>query len=93
MLEDMEGSKIAYSKSASRSGDNKLFYFNGSESISSFYLRLINELISVKVTKSNIKEFKGQIDRLVKKKAQNLAYKKKKEYILKMPEYCMMEWI
>ena len=38
-----------------------------------------------------MKEFKDQIDRLVKKKAQNLAYKKNKEYILKMPEYYMME--
>ena len=67
------------------------FFFNGFESISSFYVRLINGLISGKVTKSNMKEFKDQIDRLVKKKAQNLAYKKYKEYILKMPEYYMME--
>ena len=73
ILEDIEGSETDYSKLVYKSGDNKYFGFAKFGSLSSFYLRLMNSRIGVDLAKLKMKEFKDQIDRLVKKKAKKLA--------------------
>ena len=73
ILEDIEGSETDYSKLVYKSGDNKYFDFAKFGSLSSFYLRLMNSRIGVDLAKLKMKEFKDQIDRLVKKKAKKLA--------------------
>ena len=75
-FEDMEGSKIDYSKLMSRSGNNKYFDFTRFGLLSSFYLKLINGNIGINVAKLNMKEFKNEIDRLKRKKAKKTTYKK-----------------
>ena len=75
-FEDMEGSKIDYSKLMYRSGNNKYFDFARFGLLSSFYLKLINENIGINVAKLNMKEFKNEIDRLKRKKAKKTTYKK-----------------
>ena len=63
--------------------DNEYFDFAISGSLSSFYLRLANSHIGINLAKLNMKEFKYQIDRLVRKKARKPSYKKHKDDVLK----------
>ena len=51
ILEDMEGSKINYSKLVYREGGNVYFDFTRSGPLSSFYLKLINGNIGISVAK------------------------------------------
>ena len=74
-LEDMEGSKIDYSKLVYGSGDNEYFYFARFGPLSDFYLKLINGSIAINVAKLNMKEFKNQIDGLKRNKAKKRPYK------------------
>ena len=74
-LEDMEGSKIDYSKLLYGSGDNEYFYFARFGPLSDFYLKLINGSIAINVAKLNMKEFKNQIDGLKRNKAKKRPYK------------------
>ena len=69
VLEDMEGSKIDYSKLVYKSGDNQYFDFNRFGLLSNIYLKLINGNIGINVVKLNVKEFRVEIDSLEKKKA------------------------
>ena len=71
----MEDSKIDYSKLLYKSGDNRYFDFARFGSLSSFYLRLMNGRYGINLAKLSMKEFKDQIDRIVKKKAKKPAYK------------------
>ena len=79
ILEDMEGSEIDYSKLVYKSGYNKYFDFARFGSLSSSFLRWMNSRIGINLTKLNMKEFKDQIDRLVKKKQRNHHTKNKKK--------------
>ena len=85
-LEDMEGSKIDYSELVYKSGDNEYFDFTRFGLLSSFYLKLINGSIGINVARLNTKEFKNEIDRLKRKKAKKMSYKKNKEDVLKNAE-------
>ena len=67
VLEDMEGSKIDYSKLVYKSGDNQNFDFNRFGLLSNIYLKLINGNIGINVVKLNIEEFRNEIDKLEKK--------------------------
>ena len=78
----MEGSKIGYSKLVYRSGDNEYFDFTRFRLLSSFYLKLINANIGINVAKLNMKEFKNEIDRLKRKKANKQSYKTNKKDVL-----------
>ena len=75
----MEGSKIDYSKLMYRSGDNKYFDFSKYGLLSSFYLKLMNEVIGINVAKLNMKEFEYEIDMLKNKKTRNSSTKKIKK--------------
>ena len=69
VLEDMEGSKIDYSKLVYKSGDNHYFDFNRFGLLSNIYLKLINGNIGINIVKLNVEEFRVEIDSLEKKKA------------------------
>ena len=84
-LEDMERSKINYTKLVYKSGDNKYFDFNKFGPPSIFYLRLMNRDIDIDVAKLNMEEFKKEINMLEKKKTKKEPYKKNKEGVLKNP--------
>ena len=71
----MEGSKIDYSNLVYKSGDKDYPDFAKFWPLSSFYLRLMNGRIGINVAKLNMKEFKYQINRIVKQKAKKLAHK------------------
>ena len=74
-LEDMEGSKIDYSKLVYRSGDNEYFDFTRFGALSSAYLKLVNGNVGINVVKLKLKEFKNEIDSLERKKAKKQSYK------------------
>ena len=76
VLEDMEGSKIDYSKLVYKSGDNQNFDFNRFGLLSNIYLKLINGNIGINVVKLNEEEFRVEIDSLEKKKAKKEIKKK-----------------
>ena len=78
-LEDMEGSKINYSKLVYKSGDNEYFDFTRFRPLSSFYLKLINGSIGINTAKLKLKEFKNEIDSLKRKKAKKQSYKENKK--------------
>ena len=84
-LEDMERSKINYTKLVYKSGDNKYFDFNKFGPPSIFYLRLMSRDIDIDVAKLNMEEFKKEINMLEKKKIKKEPYKKNKEDVLKNP--------
>ena len=75
ILEGMEGRKIYYSRLMYWSGDNNYFKFAEFGSSSCFYLRLMNCNIGINLAKLNMKEFKDQIDRLVRKKTKKKQHK------------------
>ena len=77
ILEDMEGSKIDYSKLVYRSGDNGYFDFTRFGPLSSFYLKLINATIGINVAKLNMKDFKNEIDRLKRTEAKKTVIQNK----------------
>ena len=79
ILEDMEGSENDYSNLTYRSGDNMYFNFAWFEPLSSFYFTLINSHIGTNLAKLNMKEFKDQIDWIVRKKAKKLTHKNLKD--------------
>ena len=64
----MQGNKIDYSKLVYKSGHKKYFDFTRFGPLSSFYLKLINGNIDIRVVKLNMREFKKEINRLEKKK-------------------------
>ena len=74
-LEDMEGSKIDYSKLVYKSEDNEYFDFTRFGPLPSFYLKLISD-IGINVAKLCMKEFENEIERLEKKKTRKQSYKK-----------------
>ena len=82
-LEDMEVSKIDYSKLMYRSGDNMYFDFTKYGPLSSFYLKLMNGVIGINVAKLNMKEFECEIDMLKNKKKSEISVQKKYRRCLK----------
>ena len=56
-LEDMEGNKIDYSKLVYRPGDDEYFGFARFGTLSCFYLKLVNDSISINVAKLKLKRF------------------------------------
>ena len=78
-LEDMERSKIDYSKLVYKSGDSKYFDFTKFVPLSRFYLNLMNGDISINAAKLNIKEFKIEINRLETRKQKKSLTKKIKK--------------
>ena len=81
-LEDMEGSKIYYSKLAHESGDNDYFDFTIFGLLSSFHLKLINGSIGINVAKLKLKEIKNETYSLKRMKANKQSYKTKKKHVL-----------
>ena len=81
-LEDMEGSKIYYSKLAHESGDNDYFDFTIFGLLSSFHLNLINGSIGINVAKLKLKEIKNETYSLKRMKANKQSYKTKKKHVL-----------
>ena len=76
-LEDMESSKIYYSKLVQKSGDNEYFDFTRFGLLSSFHLKLINGSIGINVAKLKLKEIRNEIYSLkrMEAKKQNLDVK------------------
>ena len=60
-LDDMECSKIGYSKLVYSSGDNEYFDFTRFGLLSSSYLKLINGSIGINVAKLKLKETRNEI--------------------------------
>ena len=85
-LEAMEGSKIDYSKSVYRSGDNEHFDFTRFRQLSSVYLKLVNGSIGINVVKLKLKEFKNEIESLKRRKARKQSYKINKKDALENAE-------
>ena len=85
-LEAMEGSKIDYSKSVYRSGDNENFDFTRFRQLSSVYLKLVNGSIGINVVKLKLKEFKNEIESLKRRKARKQSYKINKKDALENAE-------
>ena len=85
-LENMEGSKIDYSKLVCRSDDNEYFDFTWFEPLSSFYLKLIDGNIGINIAKLKLKEFKNEVDSLKRKKSKKQSYKTNKKDVLKNAE-------
>ena len=81
-LEDMEGSKINYSKLAHKSGDNDYFDFTIFGLLSSFHLKLINGSIGINVAKLKLKEIKNETYSLKRMNANKQSYKTKKKHVL-----------
>ena len=81
-LEDIEGSKIDYSKLVHKSGDNDYFDFTRFGLLSSFHLKLINGSIGINVAKLKLKEIKNEIYSLKRMKANKQSYKTKKRHVL-----------
>ena len=67
ILQDMEGSKIDYTKLVYSSGDNKYFDFTRFGSLSCCYLKLLNGPFGINVAKLKLKEFKNAMDSLKRK--------------------------
>ena len=83
-LEDMEVSKIDYSKLVYISGDNKYFNFPKYGPLSSFYLSLMIECIGINTGKLGIEEFKNEIKMLKDKKKQKVQKNRSFQKIKKM---------
>ena len=83
-LEDMEVSKIDYSKLVYISGDNKYFNFPKYGPLSSFYLSLMIECIGINTGKLGIEEFKNEIKMLKDKKKQKVQKNRSTKKIKKM---------
>ena len=92
ILEDMEGSKINYSKLVYREGGNVYFDFTRSGPLSSFYLKLINGNIGISVAKWNMEEFRDEIKRQENKRAKKKPYKINKKQVLENAK-ALYDWL
>ena len=81
-LEDIESSKIDYSKLIYKSSDNQYFDFNRFRPLSSVYLKLVNGGIGINVLKWRLKEFKDDIDKLINKKTKKEPYRRNEKDVL-----------
>ena len=75
-LEDIETSKIHYSRLVNKSGDNKYVEFVRFGPLYSFFSKLINVDIGIDVINLNIEEFENKIDTLKDTKTKKIPTNK-----------------
>ena len=75
-LEDIERSKIHYSRLVNKSGDNKYVEFVRFGPLYSFFSKLINVDIGIDVINLNIEEFENKIDTLKDTKTKKIPTNK-----------------